>query len=41
MITDNDYSRYRKYLPKATRMEVADRFVFLKYVGSLETSRKL
>jgi hypothetical protein len=41
MITDRDYSRYRKYLPGATRMEGADGFVFLKYVGSMETSRKL
>ena len=41
MITDRDYSRYRKYLPEATRTEGADGFVFLKYVSSLETSRKL
>jgi hypothetical protein len=41
MITDRDYSRYQKYLPEATRMEGADGFVFLKYVGHLENSRKL
>jgi len=39
MITDNDYSRYRKYLPKAARMEGADGFVFLKYMGTLNTLR--
>jgi 4-amino-4-deoxy-L-arabinose transferase len=41
MITDRDYSRYQKYLPEATRMEGADGFVFLKYVGHLENSKKL
>ena len=41
MITDHDYSRYREYLPQATRMGEADGFVFLKYVGSLDASRKL
>jgi 4-amino-4-deoxy-L-arabinose transferase len=40
MITDCTYSRYQKYLPEATRMERVDGFVFLKYVGSLESSRK-
>ena len=41
MITDRDYSIYRKYLPESTRMEGADGFVFLKYVGYLDASRKL
>ena len=41
MITDRDYSRYQKYLPEATRMDGADGFVFLKYAGPLENSRKL
>jgi len=40
MITDNDFSRYREYLPQATWTENADGFVFLKYVGSLDASRK-
>ena len=39
MITDNDYSRYRKYLPEATRIEGEDGFVFLKYMGTLNTPR--
>jgi hypothetical protein len=41
MITGRDYSRYQKYLPEATRTDRVDGFVFLKYVGSLENSRKL
>jgi len=41
MITDSDFSRYQKYLPEATRTEGADGFVFLKYIGLLENSRKL
>jgi 4-amino-4-deoxy-L-arabinose transferase len=41
MITDRDYSRYRKYLSEATRTERgADGFVFLKYISALETSGK-
>jgi 4-amino-4-deoxy-L-arabinose transferase len=40
MMTDRDYSRYRKYLAEATRIDGADGFIFLKYVGFLETSRK-
>jgi len=40
MITDRHYSRYQKHLPGVTRMERADGFVFLKYVGFPENSRK-
>jgi 4-amino-4-deoxy-L-arabinose transferase len=39
MITEQDYLRYRKYLPKATRMEGTEGFVFLKYMGTLNTLR--
>jgi 4-amino-4-deoxy-L-arabinose transferase len=39
MITDHDYSRYRKYLPEATRMEEVDGFVFVKYMDYLDTLR--
>jgi 4-amino-4-deoxy-L-arabinose transferase len=31
MVTESDFSRYRGYLPKPTRMEEADGFIFLKY----------
>ncbi len=41
IITDYDYSKYRNYLPEATRTDKADGFVFLKYVGYLDASRKL
>jgi 4-amino-4-deoxy-L-arabinose transferase len=41
IITDYDYLKYRNYLPEATRTEGADGFVFVKYGGYLDASRKL
>lgn len=41
MITERDYSSFRRYLPEASLMEKASGFVFLKYVSPLENSRKL
>jgi 4-amino-4-deoxy-L-arabinose transferase len=35
MVTDNGYSKYQKCLSGPTRMEAADGFVFLKYMGTL------
>jgi len=35
MVTNNGYSKYQKYLSGPTRMEAADGFVFLKYMGPL------
>jgi 4-amino-4-deoxy-L-arabinose transferase len=40
VITERDYSRFRRYLPEASLMEKANGFVFLKYVSPLEHSRK-
>jgi 4-amino-4-deoxy-L-arabinose transferase len=39
IITNYDYSKYRNHLPEATWTEEADGFVFLKYIGNLDTPR--